>query len=78
MKEMDDKVSNFCSNHYYLQPSDSWDIENIAFSYEDCRMKDCGEKKQFSPSFSVGDPKSSAKNDDVVNGDKGTCGSDPK
>ena len=40
VKNMDDKGYDFCSNHYYLQPYDSWDIENITLAYEDYRMKD--------------------------------------
>ena len=41
-------------------------------------MKAHCEGEEFTPSFSVGDPKISEKKDDVVNGDKGNFGLDPK
>ena len=78
VKNMDDKGSDFCSNHYYLQPSYSWDIKNIKLAYEDCRMKDNGEGKEFTPSFSIGEPKISAEEGEVVNDDNGYFGSYPK
>ena len=45
MKEMGDKGSDFFISHYHLPLYYSWDIENIALAYEDCRMKDNGEGK---------------------------------
>ena len=41
-------------------------------------MKARCEGEEFTPSFSVGDPKISAKKADIVNDDKGTFGLDTK
>ena len=78
VNNMDSKGSYFCSSYYYFQPSDSWDIENITLAYEDCRMKDNGEGKKFTPSFSIGEPKISAEEGEVVNDDNGYFGLDTK
>ena len=78
MKDMEDNGSDFFSSNYHLQPSDSWDIEKITLSYEDCRMKDNVEGKEFSPSFFVGEHQISPKEGDVVHDDKVSFGSDPK
>ena len=75
---MDDKGSDFFSSHVHLQPYYPWEDENTSCVDEDCKMKAHYEGEEFAPSFSVGDPKISAKKVDVVNGDKGHFGSDPK
>ena len=69
MKNMDDKGSNFFIIHVQLQPSYPWEDENTSCEDEDCKMKAHCEGEEFTPTFSVGDPKISAKIDDVFNGD---------
>ena len=70
MTNMDDNGSDFCKIHIYLQPFNSWEVEKIALAYEDCRMKDNGEGKEFTPSFFVGEPKICAEEGEVVDDDK--------
>ena len=41
-------------------------------------MKDNGEGKEFTPSFSFSEPKINAQEGDTTNDDKGYFGSDPK
>ena len=78
MKKIDDKGSYFCRSHVYLQLYDSWEVENIVFSYEYCIMKDNGEGKEFTPSLSVGEHKINAEESDVVNYHKVYFGLYPK
>ena len=78
MENMDDKGSEFFSIHVHLQPSYPWEDENTSCADEDCKMKAHCEGEEFTPSFSIGDPKINEKKAYVVNGDKGPFGSDPK
>ena len=78
IKNMYDKCSYFCSSHVYLQPLDPWEDEKTSYAYEGCKMKDNYEGDEFTSSFFVGDRKTIAKEDDVVNGYKAYFGSDPK
>ena len=78
MKNMDDKCSEFLRSHVHMQPSYPWEDKNTSCVDEDYKMKAHFEGEEFTPSFYVGDPKISAKKDDVFNGDKGPFGSYPK
>ena len=40
MKNMDGKISDFCSSHVHLQPYDPWEDKNSSLASEDCKMKD--------------------------------------
>ena len=78
MKDMDGKGYDFCRIHGYLQPSDSWDIENISLAYEHYRMKDNGKGKELCPSFFVGEHQITEKEGDIVHDNKVPFGSYPK
>ena len=78
MKEMDDKSFDFCKIDVHLKPSDPWEEENTSLASEYCKMKDNCERDEFTPSLSVGEQKIGANQCDVVNGDKGSFGSNPK
>ena len=72
------KDSDFICNHVYLHPSNPFEDENTSLAYEDCKMKDNCEGDELTSSLSIGDRKIIAKDDDVVNGDKGNFISCPK
>ena len=57
VKNMDNNSSNFCSSHVHLQPSNPWEDGKISLAYEDWKMKDNCEGDEFSPIFSVSEPK---------------------
>ena len=78
MKKMDDKGYKFFIIHVHLQPYYPWEDENSSCANEDYKMKAHCEGEEFTPSFSVGDPKISEKKANVFNYDNGTFGSDPK
>ena len=78
MKNMDDKSSDFFSSHVHLQPYYPWEDENTSLASDDYKRKDNCERDGFTPSLSVGEQKIIAKQCDVVNGDKGQFGSNPK
>ena len=69
MKNMDDKSSDFCSSHVHLKASNPWEDGNTSLAYEDCKIKANCERDKFTPSFSVGDHKISAKKGEVIKGD---------
>ena len=71
MKTMYDEGSDFFRIHVLLQPSDPWEDKKSSLASEDYKMKDNCEGDEITPSFSVGDHKTIAKEDDVVNGDEG-------
>ena len=77
MKKIYDKGSDFCSSHVYVKPPDPWEDEKSSLAYKGCKMKDNCEGDEFTPNFSVGDHKISAKRADVFNGDKEYFGSYP-
>ena len=78
IKQKFDKSSDCCSIHIYLQPADPWEDENTSLAYEGCKMKDNCEGDELTSSFSFDDHKIIAKEEDVVNDDKASFGSDPK
>ena len=78
VKKMDNKSYDFFSSHVHLQPSNPWEDIKTSLVSEDCKMKDNCERDEFTPSLFVGGHKIGAKQGDVVNGDKGYFGSDPK
>ena len=78
MKNMDGKISDFCSSHVHLQPYNTWEDKNSSLASEDYKMKDNCEGDEITPSFSIGDHKTIAKEENVVNGDEGYFLSDPK
>ena len=78
---MNNKISNFCSNHVHPQPSDPCKYKKSSLAFEDCKRKANCEGDKFSPSFPVGDHTISEQKGDIVNGDnmvKEYFGSDPK
>ena len=78
VKNMDNKSSDFCSSHVHLQPFDPWEDKKSSLAYEDYKMKDNCEGDEITPSFSVGDHKTIAKEGDVFNGGEGYFTSDTK
>ena len=70
VKNMDNKIYEFCSSHVHLQPSDPCKDKNSSLVFEDCKRKANCEGDKFTPSFLVGDHTISAKKGEGVNGDK--------
>ena len=75
---MDGEIFGFCRSHVHLQPYDPWEDKKSSLASEDYKMKDNCEGDEITPSFSVGDHKTIAKEDYVVNGDEGYFVSGPK
>ena len=40
VKNMDNKISGFCSTHVHPQKYDPWEDKNSSLESEDCKMKD--------------------------------------
>ena len=75
---MGDKSSDFFYIHVHTQTSNPQWEEKTSLTSEDYKMKDNYERDEFTPILSIGEHKIDAKKGDVVNGDKGSLGSDPK
>ena len=69
VKNMCDEGSYFCSSNFHLHPSDQWKDKNSPLASQDCKRKANCERDKFTPRFSVGDHKISAKKGEVIKGD---------
>ena len=78
VNKMNDKISDFCSIHVHLQPSDPWEDRKTSLASEECKMKDNCEGDEFAPSLPVSEPKINAKERDNSNDDNGYFGSYPR
>ena len=53
VKNMDSKISNFCSIHVHTQQFDPWEDKNSSLESEDWKMKDNCEGDAINPRFSI-------------------------